>query len=276
MLIAILGVLGLCFGSFVEALVWRVRQQGLPRKKRAATDAQLSMLRGRSMCPHCKHTLSAIDLIPLVSWLTLRGKCRYCRHPIGLQPVLLELAMAASFVCSYVLWPIAFDERGIVAFVVWLVVLVGLVALFVYDLRWQLLPDKIVWPLVAVTAVWRIADTALYGTWGQVVQAGIAVLIIAGLFYVLHRVSEGKWIGFGDVKLALALGLLAGTPSHALLLLFLASLLGTLVALPGLLTKKLARTSVLPFGPFLIGATVIVQLLGTAIIDWYMNGLLIY
>src|SRR4051812_3134403 len=101
MVYVILVFLGLCFGSFSEALTWRLHQQSLPKKKRAASDRELSMLHGRSMCPNCKHTLGFFDLVPLFSWLALKGRCRYCGQNIGWHSPVLELGMASLFVASY-------------------------------------------------------------------------------------------------------------------------------------------------------------------------------
>jgi prepilin signal peptidase PulO-like enzyme (type II secretory pathway) len=274
MIIAVLAVLGLMFGSFVNALVWRLHEQAKPKKKRAASDKELSMLTGRSMCPHCKHTLGALDLIPLCSWLLLRGKCRYCRKPIDDTP-LAEIGLAVLFVVSYIFWPIAFDASGMVAFGVWLVALVALMALCLYDLRWMLLPNKIVYPLIAFAALHVLIQMTVFSGGVALGMRAVAAMAVAGgLFYVLFRVSDGRWIGGGDVKLGFALGLLLMYPMHALLMLFVASLIGTLVTLPMMYRKKLRKTSQVPFGPFLIAATVVVMLFGASILDWYTKSVL--
>lgn len=270
MIIAILILLGLCFGSFVNALVWRLHEQDKPKKKRAASDTDLSIVSGRSMCPHCKHTLSVSDLIPLLSWLILRGKCHYCHKPIGWQYPLVEAATALLFVSSYLWWPLSFDAGGIFELIIWLVSLVGFMALIVYDLRWMLLPNKIVFPITGL-AIIKVLGIALFfdGGFQSIINAVLGLAIAGGIFYVLFQVSNGKWIGGGDVKLGFALGLLLGTPTLALMMLFVASLLGTLIALPGLITKKLQRTSMLPFGPFLIIGTILVKLFGQTLLNWY-------
>src|SRR3954465_436221 len=104
MIIAVLVVLGLCLGSFVNALVWRLHEQEEGGSKKAAAK-KLSIIKGRSMCPHCKHALKPIDLIPVISWLSLRGKCRYCSKPISIQYPIVELSTALLFVVSYIWWP---------------------------------------------------------------------------------------------------------------------------------------------------------------------------
>lgn len=270
MVIAELIILGLCLGSFTGALVWRLHEQSLPAKKRAATAEELSITKGRSMCPHCQHTLGVKDLIPLVSWVWLRGRCRYCRQPIGWQEPLLEISMATLFIVSYLFWPFPFDNHGIFLFVCWLLAVVGLVALFVYDLRWMLLPNKIVFPLIGLGVVQTAVVAALFdGGIHYVLSAAAGLAVAGGIFYVLFQLSKGKWIGGGDVKLGYAIGLLLGSPSQAFLMLFVASLLGVVASLPGIFTKKLAATSRIPFGPFLIIATIIVMLFGASIINWY-------
>src|SRR4051812_7602742 len=103
MIYAILVVLGLCFGSFVNALVWRIHEQaeqGSKKKPNKSYIDKLSIRKGRSMCPHCRHELKALDLLPVVSWLALRGKCRYCGKPISVQYPLVELLTACLFVTS--------------------------------------------------------------------------------------------------------------------------------------------------------------------------------
>jgi prepilin signal peptidase PulO-like enzyme (type II secretory pathway) len=273
MIIAILAIAGLCLGSFVNALIWRLHGQTIENSKTKPNKryiAQLSVLKGRSMCPRCKHQLSTRDLIPVVSWLSLKGSCRYCGKPISPQYPLVELATALLFIASYLWWPVALNGAQISIFVIWLVLLVGFVALIVYDLRWQLLPNRILYPLGAVAvamAAIKVATAA--GPAIALLNLILAVVVGGGIFYVLFQVSSGKWIGGGDVKLGWLLGLVAGTPARSLLLIFLAALIGSLCSLPLLLTKRLKRTSTIPFGPFLILAIIIVQLFGASILVWY-------
>jgi prepilin signal peptidase PulO-like enzyme (type II secretory pathway) len=117
--------------------------------------------------------------------------------------------------------------------------------------------------------------TILHGGLPYLLNAAAAVGIAGGIYYVLFQVSDGRWIGGGDVKLGFALGLLVETPSKAFLVLFLASLIGLCLALPGLLNKKLHATSKIPFGPSLILATIVVVLVGQQVINWYTSALLI-
>ncbi len=271
MIIVALIFLGLCLGSFVNALVWRLHQQQLPKKKRAASNKELSIATGRSMCPHCKHVLAWYDLLPVISWLSVSGKCRYCSKPIGWQYPIVELLTAVLFVWSYTAWD-AFlnvgDQLHIGLFALWLVSLVMLVALTVYDLRWMLLPNRIVFPLLGVAVV-QVLLRSLDNGADEILSSFGALLVAGGIFYILFQVSSGKWIGGGDVKLGFALGLLLGDPVLAFMMLFTASVLGLIVALPGVILRRTALSSKIPFGPYLILATIIVKLYGTGAWDWY-------
>jgi prepilin signal peptidase PulO-like enzyme (type II secretory pathway) len=285
MILLVLVVVGLALGSFVNALVWRTHERQLlleAAEKRAKKNEapklseaerqkfnELSIVRGRSMCPHCHHELAPKDLIPVVSWITLRGRCRYCHKKFDDTPV-AELLVPILFVASYFWWPFQMHGVGAFSFWVWLVFVVGFVALIMYDARWFTLPDRIVFPLLALAVV-EVALLATYyhQGWTEIIGAAAGLFIIGGLFYLFFVVSNGTWIGGGDVKLGAVLGLLAGGPMHSVLLLFLASFAGVLYALPQIAKGKAGRKSHIPFGPFLIVALIVVQLFGTQIIDWY-------
>ena len=277
MIAVFLGVLGLCIGSFVCATVWRLHEQSqlAAKKKLSPADKtytkELSISKGRSMCGHCKHPLAPKDLVPLFSWLWLRGRCRYCRRPIGALEPLAELSMALLFVLSYIFWPMVWSGQGTFDFIVWLVLLAGFVGLSIYDLKWFLLPDKIVLPLTILTALKLLVDVTVFrADLGSILSAALGALIIGGLFYGLFALSGGRWIGGGDVKIAVMLGLLAGSPLKALFVIFLSSVLGMLASIPLLVFGKATRSSHIPFGPFLLAATVIVVIFGDNIVHAYV------
>lgn len=280
MIVLMLAVFGLCLGSFVEATSWRIHEQERPKKRTMQERRDLSISRGRSMCAHCRHQLAWYDLVPLLSWAMLAGKCRYCRRPIGLQAPLLEVVTAGLFVLSYLCWPYTIHNSfGLswLILILWLGMLVGLVLLAVYDLRWMLLPDKVVYPLQALAAVYVVCgvmalDLGLRG----VAHAMLGVVVIAGLFWAIYQLSRGEWIGGGDVKLGVVLGLLAGGPLKAGLILFVSSLLGSAVGIPAMLIGKQGRNTKIPFGPFLILATIVVVLFGSSMIDWYRSRFLAF
>lgn len=275
MIIAILAVVGLCAGSFVNALVWRVHEQSTENNKKTPDKkylAKLSISNGRSMCPRCKHGLVAKDLLPVLSWLSLRGKCRYCKQPISAQYPLVELVTAVLFITSYLWWPATFGTAQTAIFVLWLALLVGLIALLVYDLRWLLLPDRILYPLGALAIIQAVIAIGIATSPLTVLlNTLLAIAVGGGIFYFLFQISGGKWIGGGDVKLGWLLGLLMSTPSRSFLFIFMAAAAGSLISVPLLASGRLKRTSTIPFGPLLIIAAIIVQLFGVDILNWYQQ-----
>lgn len=255
-----MALLGLCLGSFVNALVWRLHK----RK---------DWVKARSQCVHCGHGLAAKDLIPVVSWLTLRGRCRYCQKPISIQYPLVELIMPAVFIISYLLWPSDFTEPGQnILFITWLAASVGLLALAIYDLRWMLLPDKLVFPTALIAAGGRLVYIVGFepDKWPALLNWLGAVAVAAGIFFIIYMISD-KYIGGGDITLGLITGTILATPLNSFLMIFFASVLGLIFALPGLITKNKQLTSKIPYGPFLIAATFIVLLFGQSISEWYSS-----
>lgn len=275
--IILLAGLGLIAGSFDNALVWRLHRQLATGKTKAVKpkDQQLSIVSGRSICPNCRHVLAWYDLIPVFSWLWLRGKCRYCQAPISIQYPLVELATAGLFVASYAVLSKPLSGIELFELICWLIVLTGLVALFIYDLRWMWLPNRIVYPLLVIAlfqlVVSTIAHHSINPLW-QGIQGGV---VIGGILYGLFAISKGKWIGGGDVKLAGLLGLTAAGPLAATAILFGASLLGSIVSAPLLASKKVKVNSRVPFGPFLIIAGILMKLVGAGLLNWYRNKVLL-
>ncbi len=250
---------GLCLGSFVNAAVWRIKH-----KK--------DLVFARSECTKCHYTLQWYDLIPVLSWLFLKGKCRKCHKSISAQYPIVELGVAAFFVASLAFWPYGFTTvNDLLQFGIWLLAGIGLSILVVYDIRWLILPDKVVVPLIGLGVAMTIlhgleahsAIQFLYDVFGS-------LLILSGFYLVLFIASNGKWVGFGDIKLGVALALLLCNWQLAVLAFFLANLIGTLFFAPALSTGKIKRSAHIPFGPFLIAGFVIAGLFGQSIIDWYV------
>jgi prepilin signal peptidase PulO-like enzyme (type II secretory pathway) len=283
----VLAVLGLCLGSFAGASVWRLRARQLVEDKAAGEKvdvkefarleslAHVKQTKDRSRCLHCGHTLAWYDLLPLVSWLSLGGKCRYCHKRIGYFEPVMELAVAVFFVLSYALWPV--DLSGwvpLLGFGAWLLAGVGLAILFAYDLRWFLLPNPIVFSVIGVAAIaaaaqlLQTADIA-----GALLNLLAAIFILSGLYLILYIVSKGAWVGFGDVKLGLALALLLADWRLAFLALFAANLIGCIIVIPGMITGKIKRQTHIPFGPLLILGTLVAMFFGQTILNWYFISL---
>lgn len=275
-MIIVLMLAGLCLGSFVNAWIWRVHEQSKNTSKKAAKSKdKLSIIYGRSICPNCRHQLVAKDLVPLLSWISLRGRCRYCKKTISFQYPLVEVTTAFLFVFSYVFWPLMLEGRGLAILVLWLMFLVGFVALAVYDLKWMLLPDKIVFPLTYLAAAQCILLFLLSPGIAQTIAIFSSVAIGAGIFYIVFQLSQGKWIGGGDVKLGLLLGLVLADGGLMTFAIFAASVAGTLISLPLIALGKADRHSHIPFGPFLIFGAIIARLFGAAFIAWYKQLLII-
>lgn len=280
-----LALFGLVIGSFNGAMVWRLRARQLRDDKAAGEPVpkaeydnlkkllEPSVTTDRSMCLHCHHQLQWYDLIPLISWLSLRGKCRYCHKPIGRMEPLIELGTAVFLVVSYLAWPLPLVSGiDLALFSLWIVIGLGLIILLAYDARWFLLPDRIMFPLIAVAAIsagikLSQADSLAFAAMDLV----LAVMVLSGLYYVLYMVSRGAWIGFGDIKLGLVLALVLASWPLAFLTLFLANIIGLFVVIPSMFMKKLKFGSHVPFGPMLIGAYFIVGLFGHSIIAWYLG-----
>jgi leader peptidase (prepilin peptidase)/N-methyltransferase len=253
------GLFGLMFGSAINAIVWRLY-------------VGRSWAKGRSVCPDCGHTLAAVDLVPVVSWMVLRGKCRYCRAPIKDNPV-AELVTAGAFAVSVaVILPISSLDFVKLGF--WLVLLVLLLILAVYDARWLILPDKIIAPLVVVALMY--STTMAWLTHSPQVLLGSleAAAIAGGFFWLLVAGTKGRAMGGGDVKLAFAMGLILGAQGTAVGLL-VAFNTAALVGVVLIVSKLKGRKDQIPFGPYLVGGTVVAFLSTRTIVDWYLrlNGL---
>lgn len=226
------------------------------------------------MCPHCQHELAAKDLVPVISWLYLRGKCRYCDKSISWQYPAVELSTAALFVFSYLFWPQPFAGWEWLQLGLWLSILTGLIALAVYDIKYMLLPNKLVFPLIYIAILAVMAAALTQNSPEPLKTATIGAAVGGGIFYLLFQLSDGAWIGGGDVKLGFLLGILVGGPGAALLMLFLASLLGTVFALPQIVTKNVGVKAKIPFGPFLIAAAVAAKLFSSDLIGAYTRAFL--
>ncbi len=278
-----IGFLGAILGSFAGAQVWRLRARQLVDDKKHGYKVKASELKqlktlinkkfgeDRSRCLSCQRELRWYDLIPIFSWLSVAGRCRYCKKPIGWTEFLLEVGLGLLFVASLAVWPGPIDNWvEVVKLILWLSGLVALAILFVYDSRWMLLPDTVNLPLVGIGLVYAILtlfdSSNLAGSLWSLLGA---VAILSGLYLAVYLLSRGAWIGFGDVKLGLGLALFLLDWRLAFLALFAANLIGTIIVLPGMIAGKMRRNMKLPFGPLLIAGFLIAWYFGPAIINWY-------
>ncbi len=280
-------LVGACLGSFAGATVWRLRARQLQfdkdnkepydrsEYKRLKKLNGKKFLQDRSQCLECGYELKWYDLIPIVSWLSLKGRCRSCKHPIGRLELLVELGMVAYFVLSYAFWPGGIETSLQIAhFILWLAAGVAMAILFIYDLRWFLLPDSVVIALGVIgLAIVGVSAAETQDLAGTVLTAVGGVAILGGLYAMLYVISKGRWVGFGDVKLGAVLALVLVDWQLALVALFLANVIGCIVVIPPLLTKKISRGSHVPFGPMLISGAVLAWFIGSGILDWYLAGI---
>ena len=284
------GIIGAVMGSFVGAQVWRLRARHVADDKNSGEpydNAEYNKLKDltsrelkddRSMCLSCREPLRWIDMIPVLSWAALRGKCRKCHAPIGRTEFLLELGLGAIFVLSVLLWPGSLGEPlEIVKLVVWLAALIPLAINFVYDLRWMSLISYCNWAIIALGLLYAGVSVIQGGSdWlPALISVAISVGILGGLYGFLWVVSKGRWVGEGDIYLGAGLGLFMADWKLALVGLFLANLIGTIIVLPGMISGKLARKTQVPFGPLLIVGCLLSWFTGDLLIDWYQSLLMI-
>jgi prepilin signal peptidase PulO-like enzyme (type II secretory pathway) len=253
-------LLGLVVGSFLNAVIYRLKSGE-------------SIIFPPSHCVCCGHKLSWKDLIPVFSFVFLRGKCRYCKKPISLQYPLVEVltGLLFFFTFKYLITRIDLTDFYPYLFYV-LFCFSSLIIIFVYDLKHYLIPDKILFPLLGITVLWYCFSSIFLGfySFGQLVNFVLSGLSFSLFFFLIWFFSKGKWIGFGDVKLALFLGIFLGFPK-VFLTLFVASLVGAIIGLGLVFFKNKKMNSELPFGPFLVFGALISFFFSEEIIKWYSN-----
>ena len=242
---------GSCWGSFLNCLIYRWEQG----KK---------INQGRSFCPKCRHCLGFWDLVPIFSFIFLRRKCRYCHEKISFQYLLVEIATAVLFLLIYILPPY---DLGFKIYE-W-VIISFFILIFVYDLKNYIIPDKAVYPAIVVVSLFIILNSYIINH-KSIINPIVAGISAGGFFSLIWLVSRGKWLGFGDVKLAFFMGLFLGFP-NIILALFLAFLIGAAVGVILLALGKKKMQSQVPFGPFLVLGTFIGLSWGEKIIHWYLN-----
>jgi len=268
-------IFGSVVGSFLNCLIYRLKTKE-------------SFLKGRSFCPYCKHTLTWRDLIPIFSFLLLKGKCRYCQKKISPQYPLVELASGVLFVLILIYFPqtyfpqtyfpqtlpirIILAMAKIIRMGYFLAITSFLIVIFVYDLKHFIIPDKVVFPAIIIALFYNLFR-CFYNSSSLCLYTLYAAFGAAGFFLSIVLISRGKWMGLGDVKLAFLMGLFLGFPK-ILVALFLAFLIGAIIGIGLILTKRKTFGSEVPFGPFLVTGTFIALFWGKEIVRWYLNLLL--
>jgi len=229
-------IFGLCFGSFFNVVVTRLYA--------------MESLDGRSRCPQCRRTLAWFDLIPVFSWMFLNGQCRYCKKPISIQYPLIELLTAFIFSILIYRHGIAYGCVGmfsgvaLMKIIMQFIIASTLIIVIASDARYQLIYDIVLLPTGIVVLI------LLLLTGAKLTDMLFAVLMALVFFGLQYAGSKGKYLGFGDVKLGVFLGIAFGWKVF-LFLLGLAYILGSVVGIYLLLSKRKKMTSTLPLGVFL-------------------------
>ena len=246
-------IFGLIFGSFLNCVIYRLEEGK-------------SFLKGRSFCPHCQHPLSFYDLIPLFSFFFLRGKCRYCQNKISLQYPLVEFFTGLLFSLIFLKFSLNFQ-----VLIYNLTICCLLILIFVFDLKHYLIPDQLIFGGTFLALIYQIFKIYNFGNWNlsQIFNLGLAILP-SFFFLTIILISKEKWMGFGDFKLAIFLGLFLEFPK-ILVSLFISFLIGGIIGLGLVLTKKKNLKSEIPFAPFLVSGTFLTLFFGEKLIDWYLN-----
>ncbi len=236
-------ILGLILGSFLNVVIQR---------QFLAED----WVKGRSRCDYCRHQIAWYDNIPLLSYLILGGKCRYCGKKICFTHPLMEILTA--FLLSWWYWCFSFiftlpSSFKVFQAIFWLVIGVILLAIFVIDLKYLIIPDILIFLFLILVIIYRLY-LGFYGLmqWSDVLDSLVISFILTSSFYFLYWITKERGLGFGDVKFSFPLGLLLGWPK-ILIAIYSAFILGSLAGLAILIIKKKKlKNHRIPFGPFLI------------------------
>lgn len=251
-------ILGAVIGSFLSVLIYRIRYN----KKHT--------IKSRSECVKCKETISPKDLIPLVSYLVLRGKCRNCSTSISIYYPLVELFTGVLFALMYLKYPFmsengAFSGNVASLFILNLYFMSVLSFSFFYDLKYMFVSDRVMIPAILIALV----STVLPGT-THLIDGLIGALIAFLLFGVQIVLSKGKWLGGGDVRIGVFMGMILGW-QLTIVALFMSYIVGALSAVLTIITGEKGAKSKVPFVPFLVIGTLISLFLGRELIDWYLG-----
>ncbi|MBT4403010.1 prepilin peptidase [Candidatus Falkowbacteria bacterium] len=248
-------IFGAIIGSFLNVVIYRTYHNKF-------------FLKARSFCPKCKKMIALYDNIPILSFIFLRGKCRHCKTGISLQYPIVEFITGLLFVIIFFVnhqLPVTNYQLSISLFRDLFITSV-LIIIFVQDLKWYIVLDKIILP---ATLVAFLINLFL----GLSFRSLLLAMFIAGGFFLLQFViSKGKWIGGGDIRLGLFMGASLGFP-EILIALFLAYILGSFIGIFLIIIGKKKMSSKLPFGTFLAPATLITLFCGDKILEWYLSHL---
>jgi leader peptidase (prepilin peptidase)/N-methyltransferase len=236
---------GTIIGSFLNVVIHRL-------------NTGESILKNRSHCPFCNKKLTWYELIPIISFFIQGGKCRNCEKDISWQYPLVEIFTGLIFVLIFITQYLFINTCFL------FVISCFLIVIFAYDLKHYLVADIIIYPAIMVSFLYRLFEASV------IIDYILASIIAGGFFLAIVLISKGKWMGIGDIKIGVLMGLILGMP-WVLVALSLAFLFGAFVSIVLLVLKKKTLQSEIPFGPFLVFATFIVMFWGETLLNWYLN-----
>jgi len=267
-------VIGSLLGSFLNVVIHRVPlmlerqwktdcQELLEQNTNSSSQEKYNLCTPRSHCPSCNHQVKAIENVPIISYLFLRGKCSNCGIKISLQYPLVELFTA--ILTTFVVWKfgISLQSLGAVALTWYLIALSGI------DIKTQLLPDNMTLPLLWLGIILNIFSTYTDLT-SSILGAIFGYLALWLVFHLFKLVTGKEGMGYGDFKLLAALGAWLGWQSLPLIIL-LSSAVGAIIGLTMIATKLQERSAPIPFGPYLAVAGWIVMLYGNQLMGFYLT-----
>jgi leader peptidase (prepilin peptidase)/N-methyltransferase len=249
-LIIFAGCFGLLIGSFLNVVAIRVLKKE-------------SVVFPPSHCVDCNHKLGPLDLVPVLSYLFLIGKCRYCKSPISMIYPAGELATGILF--ALFTYQLGFHSELIAG----LFLVSILVVITITDLREMLIPNRIIFFAMAVGVGLRLFVHTL-PVWNYLAAFVMGIGILYAIAWISSVLLKKEGIGGGDLKLFAFIGLILGI-KLTLLAIFMSSLLGTIFGLYLITVGKYNRNRYLPFGPFIAGGSMITYLWGNQIVQWYLE-----
>lgn len=254
-------IFGTTVGSFLNVVAYRSVHSG-------------SIFFDLSACPHCKKKLKPLDLIPIVSYLLLRGRCRYCGKKISLQYPLVEAATGLLFAFTFYYWSSQVSSvtyQEIIHLIYLLFVVSVLLVLFTTDIVDGLLPNSIILPSIIVVLVYKLFLTlSSLLPFSTLLTDLVASFLVASGFFAIVYLSNERALGGGDVKLAFFIALAVGWPA-VLVALFVGFLTGGSCAVMLILTGKKRFGQTVPLGPFLALGGFTALFYGNSLINWYLG-----
>lgn len=218
----------------------------------------------RSYCDRCRATLSSLDLVPILSFLGLGARCRYCRHKISWQYPVVETLTGVLFAFTFY----SLASRGDLSFLLlfyYLLVISTLVVVAVVDMKFSLIPTTFVFATTLLVLFWNYFNQ----TSSDFVAGVFSAFVLAMFFAAIVAVTRGRGMGSGDIPLVFLLGLFGGWPNN-LATVFLAFVSGAIVSVILLISGRKTFGQTVPFAPFLVASTIAVLFWGNQIIDWYL------